>query len=131
MSKIIIDTLGGDFGPSRILEGIDAALRVDPTLEFVLVGDREILGDRWEVLHTTDYINNDEAPTVVRTRKESSISLAAYALRDREDCGAFVSAGNTGAVLAAATLIVGRIPGVLRPALCPTLPTHVATPAPS
>jgi len=119
-----MDTLGGDFGPKRILEGIDAALRLDPTLEFILVGDEKELGHLpWEVIHSTDCIGGHEAPTVVRTRKESSISKAAYALRDREDCGAFVSAGNTGAILTAATLIVGRLPGVLRPALCPSLPT--------
>ncbi|MCL2587501.1 MAG: phosphate acyltransferase PlsX [Firmicutes bacterium] len=124
MKKILIDMLGGDY-PERILEAMDKALKIDPTLEFILVGDKEKLGNRWEVIHSTDSIGSDEAPTVVRTRKESSISIAAYALRDREDCGAFVSAGNTGAVLTAATLIVGRIPGVLRPALCPSLPTLV------
>ena len=135
--KIIIDTLGSDFGFERILEGVEASLKEDGTLEFVLVGDEHHvrnwlkgkglgnrLGDgRIEIVHATDCIRNDETATVVRTRPNSSISRAAYMLRDRDDCGAFVSTGNTGAVLAAATLIVGRIPGVKRPALCPTLPT--------
>jgi len=120
LKKIIIDMLGGDM-PERNLQAVEAALKIDPTLQFVLVGD--VASERFEVIKSTDSIGNDEAPTVVRTRKDSSISLGAYALRDRDDCGAFVSAGATGAVLTAATLIVGRIPGVMRPALCPLFPT--------
>ena len=78
---------------------------------------------RVEVVHAPDIITCEDQPTLaVRRKKESSIVKALHLVADgKADC--FISAGSTGAVLAGATLIVHRIPGVKRPALAPVLPT--------
>ncbi|MFR4009098.1 MAG: phosphate acyltransferase, partial [Christensenellales bacterium] len=78
---------------------------------------------RLAVVDAREVIDNNEAPVMaVRRKKDSSVVKALRALADGEGDG-FVSAGSTGAVLAGATLIVKRIPGILRPALAPVLPT--------
>ncbi|MCL2756182.1 MAG: phosphate acyltransferase PlsX [Firmicutes bacterium] len=132
MKKIIIDILGGDNAPHAILDGVVMAAKKDKQLQFLLIGDetqikeratKEGFVDRVEIIHTTESISNNEPPTNVRVKTNSSIALAVENLRKREDCGAFVSAGSTGAVLAGSVLRVGRIPGVSRPALCPLFPT--------
>jgi glycerol-3-phosphate acyltransferase PlsX len=108
------------------------AAKLDSGLDFVLVGDEAVIkprveqegiSERVEIIHTTDCISNNEEPTIIRSRPNSSIVLAANALKKRDDCVAFVSAGSTGAVLASAIFIVGRITGVGRPGLCPLFPT--------
>ena len=133
--KIVIDVLGGDNAPDELLNGVVSVAKDNPELEFVLVGDeKEIkkhvtqagLSSRVEIVHSTENIGCDEPPTAVRNKPNSSISLAMDALRTREDVGAFVSAGSTGAVLAAAVLKIGRIAGVSRPGLCPIFPTSTA-----
>ena len=130
--KIIIDALGGDKGLGAIIEGVKLAMSRHPELEIVLVGDEvaiksalpQKLLSRVEIIHTTTNIAMDEHPTeAIRSKTQSSLVLGLTALKTREDCGAFVSAGSTGAVLTGAFMKVGRIPGVSRPALCPILPT--------
>ncbi|MCL2846426.1 MAG: phosphate acyltransferase PlsX [Firmicutes bacterium] len=132
MNKIVIDILGGDNAPNAQLEGAILAAARNTDLHFILIGDESIIKPRveeagiirrCEIIHTTENISCDEAPTVVRTKTNSSIALGMEALRKRDDAAAFVSSGSTGAVLAGAVMRVGRIPGVSRPALCPLLPT--------
>jgi len=132
MKKIIIDTLGGDNAPHAILDAVAQAGTKDKSLHFLLIGDEAMIkdktanfSDRVEIIHTLESISNDEPPTSIRTKTNSSIALGVENLRKRDDCGAFVSAGSTGAVLAGAVLRVGRIPGVSRPALCPLFPTQI------
>jgi glycerol-3-phosphate acyltransferase PlsX len=109
------------------------ALKSVKTLEVVMVGDKKLiepkinkagLMDRVEILHTEESITCHEQPTAaIKQKPNSSVILGQSALKDREDCGAFLSAGSTGAVLTCAFTRVGRIEGVSRPALCPLLPT--------
>jgi len=107
------------------------ALKRDKSLELVLVGDKEVIQpkisgfeSRIEILHTQENISCDEAPVAaIKAKPTSSIVMGQMALSERDDCGAFVSAGSTGAVLSCAFMKVGRIEGVSRPALCPLLPT--------
>jgi len=74
-------------------------------------------------VHAPEVISNDEAPTLaIRQKKNSSIVVGFDLLSSRDDVAGFISAGSTGAVLTGATLKVGRIKGVLRPALAPELP---------
>jgi len=131
-TKIVIDVLGGDNAPHAILDAVLLAARQDAELEFLLIGDEAYIkpridkagiAGRCEIIHTTEFISNDEPPTAVRTKTNSSIALAMDALRKREDLSGFVSAGSTGAILAGAVLKLGRIPGVSRPALSPLFPT--------
>ncbi len=131
MKKIVLDCLGGDNGLPAMLEGALTALKQNPELQLVLVGDASVIqpqvatfGDRVEIIDTKENIAMDEHPTqAIRTKTNSSLVLGLEQLKTREDCGAFVSAGSTGAVLTGGFMKIGRIAGVSRPALCPNLPT--------
>lgn len=136
--KIAIDAFGGDNAPLEIVKGAITSVNLIDDVSIVLVGDRakieEILneynykGDKIEILEATEVITNDESPTsAIRTKKNSSIVVGLNALKNNEDIVGFISAGSTGAVLAGGTFIVGRMPGVLRPALAPVLPTVKGT----
>ncbi|WP_100488076.1 phosphate acyltransferase PlsX [Sporolactobacillus pectinivorans] len=127
--KIAIDAMGGDNAPEAIVEGTILAAKAFPDLQFVLVGDREkiepFVGDqkRIEILHTTEKIEGTDAPVqAVRRKKQASMVLAVQEVREKR-CAAAVSAGNTGALMASGLFGVGRIKGIDRPALAPTLPT--------
>ena len=132
--KLAIDVMGGDHAPDAILEGcLQALSMLQPETELLLFGDSAAIngslrtvgdaGGRLHVYPTTEVIGCDEAPTrAIRAKKDSSLVRAVQAVADGEaDC--VVSAGNTGALLTAATLIIRRIDGVKRPALAPVLPT--------
>ena len=131
MKKIVLDCLGGDNGLPAMLAGAISALQKNPELQLVLVGDESVIkpqvaefGNRVEIIDTKVNIAMDEHPTqAIRTKTDSSLVLGLEQLKQREDCGAFVSAGSTGAVLTGGFMKIGRIAGVSRPALCPTLPT--------
>ncbi len=129
---VILDAMGGDNAPKAIVEGGLLALgEVDVNLVFVGKGEEinKILSEhnydktKVEVLHASEEITNDDAPVkAIRRKKDSSIVKGLNLLKDGKG-DAFISAGSTGAVLAGGTFIVGRIDGVLRPALGVFLPT--------
>ena len=140
--KVIIDTLGGDLAPNAMIEGAILALKNDPQLELVMVGSGAVIEPalarldkagkfktRTEIIEATENITCDEQPVAaIKAKPNSSIVQGLTALKTRDDCGAFVSAGSTGAVLTGAFLKVGRIEGVSRPALSPLLPTKTGKP---
>lgn len=130
--RIAVDIMGGDHAPDAVLEGCLAALpRLTPDTELLLFGAEPAIRShlpgtderRLLVRPTSEVIGCDESPTrAIRAKKDSSLVRAVQAVADGEaDC--VVSAGNTGALLTAATLIIRRIAGVKRPALAPLLPT--------
>lgn len=134
MIKILIDCFGGDHSPQAPVEGALAALVKNPDLYVLLCGDEEILrrelagktydASRVEIVHAPEVIGCDEKPTdVVRLKRNSSMMKAIILLRDRDDIAAMVSTGSTGALVTGALVRLGRIPGVIRPAFCPILPT--------
>lgn len=134
MIRIVIDCFGGDNSPSANVEGALAALEKNGDLYVILSGDeakiKECLdgkkypADRVEILHAPTVIGCDEKPTeVIKTKKDSSMIAAAELLRTDESVTGMVSVGSTGALIAAATLRIGRLAGVMRPAFCPILPT--------
>ena len=133
MKKIVLDCLGGDNGLPAMVSGAVTALKQNPELQLVMVGDAEQIkpqvvefGDRVEIVDTKVNIAMDEHPTTaIRTKTDSSLVLGLEQLKTRNDCGAFVSAGSTGAVLTGGFMKIGRIPGVSRPALCPCMPTLI------
>lgn len=133
MKKVVLDCLGGDNGLPAMLSGAITALKENPELQLVLVGDVDVIkpqvsvfGDRVEIIDTKVNIEMDEHPTqAIRTKPDSSLVLGLEQLKKRDDCGAFVSAGSTGAVLTGGFMKIGRVAGVSRPALCPTLPSLV------
>lgn len=128
MTCICVDAMGGDEQPSVVLDGIAAALAADADLEVLVAGNAEYVEPfvegrpRTRALVTTEVIEMDEHPAeAVRAKKDSSIVRACAAVRAGEAQG-FFSAGSTGAIFTAATLGVGRIRGVKRPAIASELP---------
>lgn len=127
--KLAIDAMGGDHAPKEIVLGAVRAVESFPDVEVILVGDEAQIKplitahDRIKILHTDEVIlGTDEPVKAVRRKKNSSMVLAAKLVAD-EEADACISAGNTGALMAAGLFVVGRIDGIERPALAPTLPT--------
>lgn len=130
--KIIVDAMGGDNAPQAPVQA--AVLAVQETdIEITLVGDVELLkaevdkygykGNRITYVKAEDVISNHEEPAkAVRSKKNASVVVAANLLKNG-DGDAMLSMGNTGALLAAGLLIVGRIKGVIRPAIATLLPS--------
>lgn len=130
--KIIIDAMGGDNAPQAPVEaGCRAVDELDVDIAFV--GKKEVIEEelakytcnkqRIEIINADEVITNHEEPAkAVRSKKNASIVVAANMLKNDEG-DALLSMGNTGALLASGLLIVGRIKGVLRPALATLLPS--------
>ncbi|WJY28770.1 phosphate acyltransferase PlsX [Sporosarcina trichiuri] len=127
--RIAVDAMGGDNAPEEIIAGALQSLKDYEDIHIELFGDREKMApyledhDRLTVTHCSEVIGPDDEPVrAVRRKKDASMVKMAEAVKEgRAD--ACVSAGNTGALMAAGLFIVGRIQGIERPALAPTLPT--------
>jgi glycerol-3-phosphate acyltransferase PlsX len=129
MVKIAVDAMGGDFGPEPIVKGCLDALK-SKSFELILVGKKsEILPllpkryrDKILIVEADDVISMSDAATDAVKRKESSIYKAIELVKNGEVHGV-VSAGHSGATMTLATLRLGRLEGVLRPALVALMPT--------
>lgn len=134
LHRIAVDAMGGDYAPGAIVEGCIKAMNENNSLHLILVGDeakikRELEKysfdtNRLDIVHTTEIIENCEAPVMAIRRKKDSSIVVGMNLVKKGDAKAFVSAGSTGALIAGGTFIVGRIKGVERPALAPLIPTQ-------
>ncbi|MDM5327977.1 phosphate acyltransferase PlsX [Neobacillus sp. CF12] len=127
--KLAIDAMGGDHAPKEIVIGAMKAVKAFSDIHITLVGDETKINEyltnteRISILHTTEVIlGTDEPVRAVRRKKTASMVLAAQQVVDG-NADACISAGNTGALMAAGLFVVGRIEGIDRPALSPTLPT--------
>ncbi|MFB4158665.1 phosphate acyltransferase PlsX [Geomicrobium sp. JSM 1781026] len=127
--KIAVDAMGGDHAPKAQVAGALAAVKAFDHITIQLIGNEELIKphltdhERIEVKHTTEVITSEDSPTkAVRRKKEASMVLAVREVREGR-AKACISAGNTGALMTAGLLHVGRIEGVERPALAPMLPT--------
>lgn len=128
--RIAVDAMGGDFAPGEIIKGaVEAAVK--DGIEITLVGDRDRVKQELakypaagiEVKHASEIVQMDEHPAnAIRRKPDSSIVVAATMVVNG-DAQAIVSAGNTGAAMAVATLKFGRIPGIARPAIAAFIPT--------
>ncbi len=129
--RIIVDAMGGDNAPLEIVKGAIQAANDYTNVEVILVGKEdeiqkvlasEKVTGKVSVVHASEVIENTEAPTVaIRSKKDSSM-VKAYEMLKNGEGDALVSAGSTGAVMVGAIRFLGRIKGVLRPALAATLP---------
>jgi glycerol-3-phosphate acyltransferase PlsX len=126
---VVVDAVGGDNSPDEILGGVTLALADDPALHIILTGPDAIVTPyaattaRVETVVTSEIIEMDEHPAnAVRTKRDSSIVAGCRLVREGK-ADAFFSAGSTGAVMAAATLVMGRIKGVARPAIATVMPS--------
>jgi len=133
--RIAIDAMGGDRAPDEIVRGATLYRASGGAAELVLVGREELLRPRIagasgvEVVDAREVVEMGEHPgAALRRRSETSIGVATQLVKDGRAEGV-VSAGNTGATMAAALLILGRVRGIDRPALCGMLPTTKGTPA--
>jgi glycerol-3-phosphate acyltransferase PlsX len=128
MPLIAVDAMGGDSAPREIVEG--AILAAEKGVRVVLVGDEgQILplldgrGVEISVEHATQVITMDDVPhKAIREKKDASVAIAARLVAAGE-ADAMVSAGSTGAALAAAAFLIGRLPGVTRPGIASMFPT--------
>ncbi len=125
---IALDAMGGDRAPEVTVEG--ALLAQKEGVEVLLVGPEEVLkpllqarGAFLPIHHASDWVRMEEKATEVRKRKEASIRRAMELLKEGQ-VGAVVSMGHTGATLAAALLVLGRVEGVERPALLVEFPSN-------
>jgi glycerol-3-phosphate acyltransferase PlsX len=122
MIRVAVDAMGGDRGPEEIVAGaVDAA---SDTVQPVIVGPGGLDTQGLELIEAAEVIAMDEKPTeAVRAKPNSSLVVACRAVGERT-ADAVVSAGNTGAMLAACLLELRRIPGVRRPAIAVTIPAR-------
>ena len=122
--RVAVDAMGGDRAPEEVVAGALAA--ASNSVEPVLFGRREVLAplaEGLEIVHADDIVAMDEKPSdVAREKRESSMFAACRAVGEG-DAQAVVSAGNTGAMLAAGLLEVRRLPDVHRPAIAVPLPS--------
>ncbi len=128
MTPIALDAMGGDRAPAEVVAGaVDAATEGvetilvgdEPRLKFELAG----LGADLPIVHAGDVIAmGDDPARAIREKPDSSITVAARLVRDGV-AGALVSAGSTGAAMAAAAIVIGRSPGVQRPTIASVFPT--------
>jgi phosphate acyltransferase len=133
--RIGIDIMGGDFWPQAPIEGALLAHQTfGDAVTLVLVGDEEIIRQslidrgadpgKFEIIHTTEHVGMEESPTKgIASKPRASINLGIGAVKTGQLDG-FVSAGNTGAMLVASVMGLGRIPGVSRPTLAVLFPNH-------
>lgn len=130
---IAVDAVGGDHFPEVPVKGAVKATQEDSKLEILLVGPKEMIqkeldsldydSERIRILHAPEIIAMNESPAAaVKTKKASSIAVGITAHR-QGDCDAFVSVGNTGALLAASTFLLGKLEGVMRPTIAAPYPT--------
>ncbi|MSR76912.1 MAG: phosphate acyltransferase PlsX [Candidatus Omnitrophica bacterium] len=133
MIRVGVDGMGGDYGPAVIVEGAVLAANDFPHLEIVLVGQTDalkrelnrhkVLGGKIEIQEAPEVVGMGDSPVAaIKKKKNSSIGVAVE-LHKKKIVDAVVSAGNTGAAVAASLLILGNLPGVKRPGIAIGTPT--------
>ena len=133
ITRVALDAMGGDNAPGEIVKGAIDAIHKRKDIKVFLVGQEDLIEnelkqytyekDQIEIVNATEVIETAEPPVMaIRKKKDSSIVVAMNMVKKGE-ADAFVSAGNSGAVLVGGQLIVGRIKGIERPPLAPLIPT--------
>ena len=134
MTTVALDVMGGDNCPAINIDGAYDALNNIKNLKIKLVGPKNRIADavkewgtelreRIEIVDAPVVITPEETPTKAIKKKDSSIVTGIELVKNHE-ADAFISAGSTGAILAAGTLIIGRLPGVYRAPLATMIPTQ-------
>ena len=136
--RIVVDAMGGDLAPKVNVDGSIDALREFPDVEITLVGPQELvektIGEyadqaalsgvrsRLSVVDAPEVISTEEHPVMALRRKKNSTFCVGMDIVRRKEAQAFVSAGSTGALMAGAMFKIGRIKGIVRPALATLMP---------
>ena len=132
--RIVVDAMGGDFAPLNAVLGAVQAQQENSSFELYLVGKRDAIKNVLasnkisfndeNIFHADEVIEMADPPTAsLKSKPNSSIVIGAQMVKEKK-ADAFVSAGNTGAMMAASTLIIGRIPGVGRPTIGQAMPNQ-------
>lgn len=137
--KILLDAMGGDNAPDAVIKGALKAIK-EIESEIVLIGNEEIINskikefygknniseltNKIKIKHTTETIEMEDTPTVAIKHKKDSSMVVGFRMLKEGEGDVFISAGNSGALLTGATLLVGRIKGIDRPAIAPMLPAY-------
>ncbi len=132
MTRIAIDCMGGDHGPSVTVPAAIRFLAEQSSVQLLLVGREEVLRPmlgaqvdhpRLRIVHAGEVVGMDESPALaLRNKKDSSMRVAINQVKNG-DADACVSAGNTGALMAISRFVLKMLPGIERPAICAPLPT--------
>ncbi len=133
ITNIALDAMGGDNAPGEIVKGAIDAILKEPNMKVFLVGKEDLIlqelskyqypKEQLEVVPASEIIEMAEVPTnAIRKKKDSSMVVGMKMVKEGK-ADAFVSAGNSGAVLVGGQVIVGKIKGVERPPLAPLIPT--------
>lgn len=132
MIKILVDAMGGDNAPASNVQGCVQALEKDKELYLILTGIKSQLEEelgkyeydksRLEIVDCPDVIGMNDIPTEALKRTNSSLIAGFWMLKKQDDICALVTAGSTGATIAGGQVILGRIRGIKRSALCPAIP---------
>lgn len=133
MTRVALDAMGGDNAPGEMIKGAVEAVQKRKDIKVLLTGREEVLRqglsaytyprEQIEIVNASEVIETAEPPVAaIRSKKDSSI-VVALKLVKRGEADAFVSAGNSGAVLAGGQILVGKIKGVERAPLAPLIPT--------
>lgn len=136
---ILVDAMGGDNAPDAVIKGaVKAVAEIDS--QIMLIGDKDIINSKvkkfygkekiedispkFSIYHTTETITMEDKPTdAIKHKKDSSMVVGFNLLKEGKG-DVFISAGNSGALLTGATLLIGRIKGIDRPAMAPMLPAY-------
>lgn len=133
---VAIDAMGGDYGVSVVVPAALTALKNNPSLHLILVGDQSLIDSclyqnkafrvpRLQIHHASEVVQMDESPSsALRNKKDSSMRVAINLVHDKT-AQACVSAGNTGALMATARFVLKTLPGIDRPAIMTSLPTMI------
>ena len=136
--RILLDAMGGDNAPDANIKGAVKAIN-EIKAELVLIGKEEVIrarvkelfgkeleeiSDRFKIKNATETIEMEDQPTIAIKRKKDSSMVVGFKMLKEGEGDVFISAGNSGALLAGATLLVGRIKGIDRPALAGILPSY-------
>ncbi|MBI28324.1 MAG: Phosphate acyltransferase [Alphaproteobacteria bacterium MarineAlpha5_Bin11] len=129
--SIAIDAMGGDNSPKKIIDGCDIFLKENDNTNLIIFGDKSRIDNNFlekyykivEFIHCDEVILDEDKPSsVLRSKKESSMRKALEYVKQNPNIG-FVSAGNTGAVTALSTILLGTLENIKRPAFCSMIPT--------
>ena len=135
LTKVAVDAMGGDNAPQEIVKGAVDALNRNENIEVTLVGNEDAIKeemlkydsfpkDRMHIVHTTEVIETAEHPVNAIKKKKDSSMVVGLKLVKKGEVDAFVSCGNSGALLVGGQLLAGRIPGIKRAPFAPLIPTE-------
>ena len=129
--NIAIDAMGGDNSPTKVIKGCEIFLNFNKNIKLIIFGNKNLISNNFlekysqmiSLVHCEETIADNDVPSsVLRSKKDSSMRKAIEYIKSKKNIG-FVSAGNTGAVTALSTILLGTLKNIKRPAFCSMIPT--------